>query len=61
MWTMVDEIYDRAYQSGRAELHGAIGRALASIGRGLGAMHRFEWSAPWSPRDKNGGKDVGIA
>lgn len=44
---MVDEIYDRQYQAGRGELHAGLERGFAVIARGLGALHRFEWSAPW--------------
>ena len=57
---MVDEIYDRHYQSGRASLHDGLGRAFASIARGLLAMHRFEWSAPWHGAARPP-KDAGIA
>ncbi|MFL6751779.1 MAG: hypothetical protein ACJ8D5_06665 [Sphingomicrobium sp.] len=53
---MVDEIFDRVYQDGRADLHAGIdrafGRLAGAIGGGLRAMHRFEWSAPWHARDK---------
>ena len=49
---MIDEIFDRTYQGGRAELNAGIDRAVAAIGRELGksltALHRIEWSAPWS-------------
>lgn len=49
---MIDEIFDRQYQAGRADLHAGIDRAVAAIGRELGkslnALHRFEWSAPWA-------------
>jgi len=55
--TMVDELYDRGYQNGRAELHAGLDRLFASIGRGvtrtLATLHRIEWSAPW--RDSNEG------
>ena len=44
---MVDEMYDRQYQAGRGELHSGLDRGFAAIGRGLAALHRFEWSAPW--------------
>ena len=51
MITMMDEIFDRHYQAGRAELNAGLDRAFGSIGReigkGLAAVHRFEWSAPW--------------
>ena len=58
---MVDEIFDRGYQAGRADLNAGLDRAFATIGRELGksfaAMHRFEWSAPWAAKSK----DVGCA
>ena len=38
MRTMRDEIFDRDYQAGRAELHAGIDRAVATIGRSLGDM-----------------------
>ena len=54
---MVDEIYDRSYQSGRAELNAGLDRAFSSIGRELtksfAAIHRFEWSAPWAAKSKD--------
>ena len=56
---MVDEIYDRNYQSGRAELNAGIDRAISAISRELGksfaAIHRFEWNAPWSAKSKDAG------
>lgn len=52
MHTMIDEIFDRNYQHGRAALNDGLDRLFASIGRELGkslkAVHRFEWSAPWA-------------
>ena len=49
---MNDEIFDRQYQAGRADLHAGIDRAVAAIGRELGksfeVLHRIEWSAPWA-------------
>lgn len=49
---MIDQMYDRAYQHGRAALNaelaaGANGLAR-TIGDGLRALHRLEWSAPWA-------------
>jgi hypothetical protein len=53
---VVDEMFDRAYSEARAELNAGIQRALAqlarTVGDGLQALHRFEWSAPWSPTRK---------
>ena len=52
MHTMVDEIFDRNYQAGRAALNDGLDRLFGSIGSELGkslkAVHRFEWSAPWA-------------
>ena len=54
---MNDEIFDRTYQSGRAELNAGVERAVARLARTLGdsftVLHRLEWSAPWAktPRD----------
>ena len=49
---MVDEIYDRGYQEGRQALHDGLDRLFAwigsELGKSLGALHRFEWSAPWA-------------
>jgi hypothetical protein len=58
---MVDEIFDRGYQAGRADLNAEFDRTFATIGRelskSLAAIHRFEWSAPWAAKSK----DVGCA
>ena len=49
---MVDEIFDRNYQQGRAEFHAGLSRAFGRIGSSvsntLKALHRVEWSAPWA-------------
>jgi len=48
---MIDEMYDRMYQHGRAALNrdiDAAGHKLAkNIGDSLGVFHRLQWSAPW--------------
>lgn len=53
---MQDEIFDRTYQSGRAELNAGLDRAFASIARTLSdsfkVQHRLEWSAPWASSAK---------
>ena len=57
---MRDELFDRDYQAGRAELHAGIDRAIAGIGRTLGAslkvLHRLEWNAPWRGKSKRIGR-----
>ena len=54
MITMVDEIYDRAYQDSRAQMNAGFDRLFATIGREFGkslrAVHEFEWNAPWAPK-----------
>ena len=53
---MIDEIYDRQYQQGRAALNDGIDRLIASVGTELGksfaAVYRFEWSSPWNRTSK---------
>ena len=64
---MIDEIFDRTYQHGRADLNDGLDRLFAgiseSVGGGLAALHRFEWSAPWAsnaPRTVKKGR-TGVA
>ena len=62
--TMRDEIYDRDYQAGRAELHGGIDRLILGLGRTLGAtfdaIHDIQFAAPWQQPARKGGR-AGIA
>lgn len=62
---MRDEIYDREYQGGRAELNAGIDRTILRLGRFLGAtfdaIHAIQFAAPWrQPRRGHGGRS-GIA
>jgi hypothetical protein len=54
---MVDEIFDRTYQSGRAELNAGLDHAFSRIGstisKSLKVLHRIEWNAPWNANSKN--------
>jgi hypothetical protein len=56
MVTMVDEIYDRAYQSARADLNDGLRALFSGLGRAIGqtlkVRHRIEWSAPWDAPKK---------
>jgi len=65
MITMIDEIFDRDYQSGRTQLNTGIEHLFGSIGRELGkslnAVHRFEWNAPWANAKKNTKKGARLA
>ena len=51
MQTMIDEIFDRHYQTGRAELNAGLDRAVARVGRSIlttfEALHRVQFAAPW--------------
>jgi hypothetical protein len=61
MLTMIDEIFDRNYQAGRAGLNAGIDRTVHRIGAGIGStigkslavLHRIEWSAPWTSHSKD--------
>ena len=62
---MIDEIFDRQYQSGRAQLNAGIDHLFGSIGRELGkslaAVHRFEWNAPWLANARKRSTDIKCA
>ncbi|WP_310467785.1 hypothetical protein [Sphingomonas sp.] len=55
---MIDEMFDRTYQAGRADLNAGIDRAVAAVsrtfrrelGKSMTMLHRLEWSAPWAAR-----------
>ena len=60
---MIDEHFDRGYQSGRTALNDGLDRGIArlthSIAVGLEALNRIEFDAPW--RHKPGRKGPGHA
>ena len=49
---MIDEMFDRTYQAGRAELHCSLSNAFNSAGNALGnafkVLNRIEYNAPWA-------------
>ena len=51
---MIDESFDRYYQSGRAELNAAIGRGVARLGTAVAnafaVLNRIEYSQPWAEK-----------
>ena len=51
---MVDEIYDRNFQAGRAELNRGLAALIAGIRNALApvmaSLHRIEWDAPWDAK-----------
>ena len=60
MITMIDEIYDRGYQAGRAELHAGIDHLIArvrnAVAPALSAIYHVEWDAPWNDKSKDEAK-----
>ena len=60
MITMVDEIYDRGYQVGRAELHAGIDRLIRRLADSwsvtFDALHRIEWDAAWDAKSHDKAK-----
>ena len=53
---MIDEIFDRHYQSGREALNESIAGAVARFGRAFGnafeVLNKIEYQAPWAGRQK---------
>lgn len=51
---MIDEIYDRGYQAGRADLHNGIDRLAKKIAESFVATFRaatrIQFDAPWKSR-----------
>ena len=56
MVTMIDEIYDRHYQSSRADINAALIAGLARLGRAVGnaftVLNRIEYSDPWAAKPR---------
>jgi hypothetical protein len=54
MVTMIDEIFDRQYQLGRAQMNASLLSGVATLGRAVGeafrALNRIEYEAPWAAR-----------
>ena len=59
MTTLIDEIFDRQYQSGRKDLHDGIDRLARRAGAALAAtfqtMHRVQFDEPWAKKTKRPG------
>jgi hypothetical protein len=56
MVTMIDEIFDRDYQAGRAELNAAISGGFARLGSAVSnafrVLNRIEYESPWRARSR---------
>ncbi len=61
MIIMFDEIFDRNFQAGRADLFRGIDNTLHTLGRSIGGRfqtkQRNQFDAPWSSK----GSDAGCA
>jgi len=53
---MIDEIFDRNYQAGRAELNASLTDAFSRLGEAVGnafaVLQRIEYSEPWNIKRK---------
>jgi hypothetical protein len=58
MITMIDEIFDRTYQSGRTDLNAALAlffnRASSAVAEAFRVLNRIEYNAPWIERKRTG-------
>lgn len=56
---MMDEIFDRTYQSGRAQLNDGIDSLVDRLSRtvlvAFDALNRIQFDAPWSKRGRGAG------
>ena len=52
MTTMIDEIFDRQYQSGRADMNAGIDRLVHRVGTAVSdtfaSIRRVQFDAPWT-------------
>jgi hypothetical protein len=60
MVTMIDEIFDRSYQSGRSQLNAGLDTLFAHFANGLGnafrVLNRIEYDAPWRATGRRRGR-----
>ncbi|HVU30440.1 MAG TPA: hypothetical protein VHE36_08580 [Sphingomicrobium sp.] len=54
---MIDEIFDRSYQSARDQLNSSILEGLSRLGTAVSnafsVLNRIEYDAPWSRKAKH--------
>ena len=59
MKTMIDELFDRQYQSGRDDFHAGIDRLVHRVGSALGdtfaTIRRVQFDAPRASKDAHCG------
>lgn len=59
---MRDELFDRDFQHGRADLFDGIERLVKQVSDGLAVLQRRQWDAPWKhERRQRPSKKTGIA
>lgn len=44
---MRDELFDRDFQNGRADLFDGVDRLVKQVADGLAILQRRQWDAPW--------------
>jgi len=53
---MIDEIFDRHYQEGRAELNAGINAAISrfrkAVGNAFNVLQRIEYDSPWTAKSR---------
>jgi len=53
---MMDEIFDRNYQAGRAELNASLinglSRLRSAVNNAFAVLNRIEYSEPWAAKRK---------
>ena len=58
MVTMIDELFDRSYRDGRAELNASLASGLSNVTNAVmnafNVLNRIEYQAPWTARPKRG-------
>ena len=56
MVTMIDELFDRSYRDGRAELNASLASGLSNVTNAVmnafNVLNRIEYQAPWTARPK---------
>jgi len=57
MTTMIDEIFDRQYQAGRADLHDGIDSLVKRVGGAISntftRIHRIQFDSPWAKKNSH--------
>jgi hypothetical protein len=58
MVTMIDQMFDRAYQQGRAEMNASLANAALRVGTAIvnafEVLNRIEYDAPWLRQRRKG-------